>query len=886
MDVRLPDGTIIKGVPDGMSKADLTAKLQANGYDVSKLTAPAVPQLPESLRPRIAAPEGIPAARQEADLYSKVRPYVAPVVEALGAGGGALFGGAAGGISGSVIPFAGTAAGAATGGVIGAGLGYGAAKEVLELADVYLGGKSPRQGAAQITEPVRNVLEGTTFEAGGRVAGPIIAKGVGKLADLRRIPKNKAADIARNALGPDLPEALNALKASQGKGVSAAQATADINSPTWQALIDRATARDPRFLSALEKSQGDVSLNALSKLAGGTTAAEARGTTEAAKEAARTITSPMRESALDRANLGKEVARLEKLSAELGEQAATKVQEVRRLMELGDLAKARQQMVEIKTSVDFTAGLDIARTLNTFSGQAPGAGRIVGKTQPKGTPVDKLFANFADDLVKPSSWRDMTGRNRTPDQATSEAIQEFRSRMFERANRIPGAQSVASVVDSSDGFSYVVQASPVSRVVRVQLVDKDGVVKAAARLDKGMVDSIAATTKGNKDGTRLLKFIDDAGIGNIHEVPDRSVGFVNAQKEILSSPTYRQQLAEKAFNEWSNKAAQASLDLGQGARFADQAAGALRAQGIKPLEGEPLVRSLRTVANNPEFAGNDVLLGALRNVSDDIAKWTSSGGIIDARALDAIRKNSVNAAIQQLRPGMDATSQRNLAAGVLSRVKPAIDDAIETAGGAGYREYLKEHAKLSQKIAEKQLTGEALQLWKTDKNAFVRLVQNESPEAVEKILGPGKYNIAVELAEDTLGTLQSEAAKVIRNANIKSQVEGGQTALKELLLQSMSKFRLPSYLSAVTATTNKALNILENKIGQKTMVTLTEALKTPSGAANLLESLPATERNRVLQIIADPTKWSAPSRATVTGGTAAAVNMLAPERNVENEFIR
>lgn len=708
MDVRLPDGTIIKGVPDGMSKADLTAKLQANGYDVSKLTAPAVPQLPESLRPRIAAPEGIPAARQEADLYSKVRPYVAPVVEALGAGGGALLGGAAGGISGSVIPFAGTAAGAATGGVIGAGLGYGAAKEALELADVYLGGKSPRQGAAQITEPVRNVLEGATFEAGGRVAGPIIAKGVGKLADLRRIPKNKAADIARNALGPDLPEALNALKASQGKGVSAAQATADINSPTWQALIDRATARDPRFLSALEKSQGDVSLNALSKLAGGTTAAEARGTTEAAKEAARTITSPMREAALDRANLGKEVARLEGLSAELGEQAATKVQEVRRLMELGDLAKASARLNLIK----------------------------------RGLPVG------------------------------------------------------------------------------------------------------------------------------------------------LTKYTYSAELAEKAFNEWSNKAAQASLDLGQGARFADQAAGALRAQGIKPLEGEPLVRSLRTVANNPEFAGNDVLLGSLRNVSDDIAKWTSSGGIIDARALDAIRKNSVNAAIQQLRPGMDATSQRNLAAGVLSRVKPAIDDAIETAGGAGYREYLKEHAKLSQKIAEKQLTGEALQLWKTDKNAFVRLVQNESPEAVEKILGPGKYNIAVELAEDTLGTLQSEAAKVIRNANIKSQVEGGQTALKELLLQNMSKFRLPSYLSAVTATTNKALNILENKIGQKTMVTLTEALKTPSGAANLLESLPATERNRVLQIIADPTKWSAPSRATVTGGTAAAVNMLAPERNVENEFIR
>jgi hypothetical protein len=37
MDVRLPDGTMIQGVPDGMSKADLVTKLSANGYDTSAL---------------------------------------------------------------------------------------------------------------------------------------------------------------------------------------------------------------------------------------------------------------------------------------------------------------------------------------------------------------------------------------------------------------------------------------------------------------------------------------------------------------------------------------------------------------------------------------------------------------------------------------------------------------------------------------------------------------------------------------------------------------------------------------------------------------------------------------------------------------------------------
>lgn len=662
--VQLPDGRIGRfEVPEGTTPEQAQSLIQAQlpaiqqftvqtaggrnvGVDV-QFPSPA-PQLPESLRPRTAASEGMPSARQESGLYSRVRPFIAPTVEALGAGGGALLGGAAGTVLGPV--------GTATGAVGGAGLGYGIAKEALELADVYLGGKAPRQGAAQVVEPVRNILEGATFEAGGRVAAPLIQKGLGKLADLRQIPQNKAADIARNALGPDLPEVLNALKASQGKGMSAAQATADINSPTWQALIDRATARDPRFLAALEKSQGDVSLNALSKLAGGKTAAEARGTTEVAKQNLNKVTGPMRESALARANLGKYVA-------------------------------------------------------------------------------DEAALREANDLAT----------------------------MVASGNQI-------------DPVRFVAQATG----------------------------------------------------------------------------------AEKA----------------------------LRSVGIKPLEGAPLAQRISAIAQNPQFAANDLIEGSVRQIADDINKWTGSGGVIDVNALEGIRKNSVTAAIAKLRPGMDATSQRNAAAGVLSRVKPMIDDAIESAGGAGWRDYLTAHSKGMQKIAEKQLAGEALELWKKDKDAFVRLVQNESPDAVEKILGPGKYNIAVELAEDTLGTLQSEATKVLRNANIKSQVEGGQTALKELLLQNMSKFRLPSYLSAVAATTNKALNILENKIGQKTMATLTESLKTPEGAANLLESLPAAERNRVLQLIGDPSKWSAPARATVTGTTAASVNMLAPERNVENEFVR
>ena len=67
MDVRLPDGTIIKGVPDGMSKADLTAKLAANGYDVAKL-APAPAAAP--LAPPPKAPARPARAKGPANLFA------------------------------------------------------------------------------------------------------------------------------------------------------------------------------------------------------------------------------------------------------------------------------------------------------------------------------------------------------------------------------------------------------------------------------------------------------------------------------------------------------------------------------------------------------------------------------------------------------------------------------------------------------------------------------------------------------------------------------------------------------------------------------------------------------------------------------------------------
>src|SRR5574337_1157097 len=60
MDVRLPDGTVVKGVPDDISKSDLATKLQANGMNVPKEWL-APPKQPRSIGQELGRQAGLTA---------------------------------------------------------------------------------------------------------------------------------------------------------------------------------------------------------------------------------------------------------------------------------------------------------------------------------------------------------------------------------------------------------------------------------------------------------------------------------------------------------------------------------------------------------------------------------------------------------------------------------------------------------------------------------------------------------------------------------------------------------------------------------------------------------------------------------------------------------
>jgi len=145
-----------------------------------------------------------------------------------------------------------------------------------------------------------------------------------------------------------------------------------------------------------------------------------------------------------------------------------------------------------------------------------------------------------------------------------------------------------------------------------------------------------------------------------------------------------------------------------------------------------------------------------------------------------------------------------------------------------------------------------LRLWKTNKDEFVRLVQNESPEQVEEILGIGRYDIAKELADETLGVLRQQANKRMTQLSVQSQITEGQKAVAELIKQNTSIMRLPSFINFFAAAGNRALSEYEKALGVKTMNILTQAMKNPQDMADLLKALPKEERNRVTELLLNP----------------------------------
>jgi len=340
---------------------------------------------------------------------------------------------------------------------------------------------------------------------------------------------------------------------------------------------------------------------------------------------------------------------------------------------------------------------------------------------------------------------------------------------------------------------------------------------------------------------------------------------------VPSRYTYEGELAKRA-DEVATQAAEGSLVFGEASRFATAAANSLEAHGLKPLKIEKVTAYIDKLLADPRLApGSRDLVRLLTMTKNDLIKWTNAGGVIDAWAIDTIRKN-LNANARRI-AGTDPTAQKELAAKVNQSVGPILVDAIEAAGGTGYRAYLEAYSQGLKAVGEKKLSAKALQMYQTNPQEFIKLVEGNNLKEVEKAFGAGSYDIVKEMSAKAMQTLKGVASEIKRDIRVGKQVDAGQEALRELLKLELKGPRAPGLISVGATITNTMLAALEKKLGKTVMDKLTRASQSGQDLARLLDTMPAVERNAILRALNNPQEWAVISKE----GRGAAVNVLAPE---------
>lgn len=146
-------------------------------------------------------------------------------------------------------------------------------------------------------------------------------------------------------------------------------------------------------------------------------------------------------------------------------------------------------------------------------------------------------------------------------------------------------------------------------------------------------------------------------------------------------------------------------------------------------------------------------------------------------------------------------------------------------------------------------------------------------EALSEVLTPEQLVRVKEVAKQ----LETEAA-------IGKQITEGQQRAADLIKDELSNYRIPNPLNNLVTIANQFLEKIGAKVGDKTIQKLADAALSAKSFDELLATLPATERNKVIKAIGDPATWSKVGGAVTRAAAvpAAPTNNLAPESRKEN----
>lgn len=331
----------------------------------------------------------------------------------------------------------------------------------------------------------------------------------------------------------------------------------------------------------------------------------------------------------------------------------------------------------------------------------------------------------------------------------------------------------------------------------------------------------------------------------------------------------------------AQRAANWSLALGSAARDSRAAAQALRDAGVNPIDTTVLTNRLNNILRDPRLAAQGDIEVAVPHIVQKIDQWVNEGGgVIDANALDAIRKFGVTDALRKAMPNADAQALKAATVSVLSKINPLIDNAIEQAGGKGWRAYLATHSKGMHIVNQQRMAAAAQDLYRTNKPAFVDLVRGNDKAAVEDVFGSGKFDIAKEMG-DQYPALKKVADQVARDLGIKVSAAEGTTAARNIVNERTRGITQWPRIGKGLRASGSAQDLFDAALSRNTQKTLYNALQSGQRAAAVLDKLSAAERAKLTGVFGGRTgllRYLDDAFAGVSGGTTAGLSKTPEKR--------
>ena len=229
----------------------------------------------------------------------------------------------------------------------------------------------------------------------------------------------------------------------------------------------------------------------------------------------------------------------------------------------------------------------------------------------------------------------------------------------------------------------------------------------------------------------------------------------------------------------AQKAADDSLILGEGGRFAQRQADSLAAAGLRPIDTKTLNSRIQGILDDTSIAGNSAAERAVRNVVGEVNKWAAKNrGTPDAAALHSIRRNAVESAVRKELSGASENAVKAQAARLIGKISPAIDDAIVAAGGTQWKAVLQEWARGEHGLSQQKLSAALMGQMDKNPQAVLDAIRGNAPQVVEDAFGPGKYSIGKEMGPK-MDTLNRVADAIQRQTDYEGLAQAGMSNLRK-----------------------------------------------------------------------------------------------------------